>query len=45
MDKSKEKFLVTESADELFKMAELDIMNVDALVTYPKYPVNLRVYH
>jgi len=33
MGKSKDKSLVTESADELFYMAELDIMNVDSLVT------------
>ena len=43
MGKSKSQSLVTESADELFYMAELDIMNVDSLVTKPKYPVD-RMY-
>ena len=36
-----DKVYVTESADELFKMAELDIMSVDTLTTAPKYPVDL----
>ena len=43
MGKSKGKSLVTESADELFYMAELDIMGVDSFVTNPKYPVG-RMY-
>ena len=38
------KSLVTESADELFEVAELDIMSVDTLVTNPKYPVD-RMYN
>ncbi|MCL2211632.1 MAG: HEPN domain-containing protein [Treponema sp.] len=33
--------LIIESASELFEMAERDIMNVDSLISNPKYPVDL----
>ena len=34
------KALVTETADALFKNAEKDIMNIDTLISTPKYPVD-----
>jgi len=34
------KNLVTESADMLCKKAEKDIMNIDTLISAPKYPVD-----
>jgi len=32
------KTLVTESPDELYAVAEMDIKTVDSLLTKPKYP-------
>ena len=37
MGKTGENNLVTESADMLFKMAEMDVMSVDILITHAKY--------
>ena len=40
MGKTGDNNLVTESADMLFKMAEMDVMSVDTLITHAKYPVD-----
>ena len=35
------KSIVTESADVLYKMAELDIMTIDTIITHSKYPADM----